>query len=164
LEQLDGCIRSLPRGQLWRHDQAGDLPGIGDNIDAAALATIVAANRKKRGFTYTHKPLTPDNLAAIKDANADGFTINLSANNPSDADRLAVYGLPVVTVIADDAPKVSYTPKGQKIVHCPAENSERISCSNCGLCAQQERPYIIGFKPKGGRKKKVNLIAKEQTT
>jgi hypothetical protein len=37
-------IAALPDGQLWRHNQAGDLPGIGDQIDIAALKALVAAN------------------------------------------------------------------------------------------------------------------------
>ena len=58
-------IAALPNGTLWRHNQAGDLPGIGDAIDVAALAALVKANRGKRGFTYTHKPLAGGNDGAI---------------------------------------------------------------------------------------------------
>jgi hypothetical protein len=28
-------IATLPEGTLWRHNQAGDLPGLGDKIDEA---------------------------------------------------------------------------------------------------------------------------------
>lgn len=153
-------IKRMPRGQLWRHNQAGDLPGIGETIDAAALARVVAANRGRRGFTYTHKPPTRDNLAAIRDANARGFTVNLSADNPHHADRLARHNLPSVAIIPDDAPKVSYTPRGRKIVHCPAENSDRVTCATCGLCAVADRPYLIGFKPKGAKRRAVDSIAR----
>jgi hypothetical protein len=47
-------VRRLPKGQLWRHNQAGDLPGDGTYIDSDALRALVEANRGKRGFTYTH--------------------------------------------------------------------------------------------------------------
>ena len=33
------------------------------------------------GSTYTHKPLTPTNRALVREANENGFTVNLSANN-----------------------------------------------------------------------------------
>jgi hypothetical protein len=46
-------VRALPRGQLWRHNQAGDLPGTGDTLDVPALLELVAANKGRRGFTYT---------------------------------------------------------------------------------------------------------------
>ena len=59
-------VRRIPRGQLWRHNQAGDLPGRGDTIDTAQLKQLVDAARGTRGFTYTHKPIdNAHNRAAI---------------------------------------------------------------------------------------------------
>ena len=120
---------------------------------------IARANRGRRGFTYTHKPATRDNLAAIREAHALGFTINLSADNAAAADRLARHNLPVVVVIPANADKVSRTPRGRKIVLCPAESSDRVTCATCGLCAVADRSYFIGFKPKGIRRKHVNKLA-----
>src|SRR5580765_1362747 len=42
------AIRSLPSGQLWRHNQAGDLPGIGDTIDVTSLMELRDASAGKR--------------------------------------------------------------------------------------------------------------------
>src|SRR6266849_367265 len=69
-------IRALPEGQLWRHNQAGDLPGVGEEIDREMLRTLALANIGKRGFTYSHKPLNHHNAAAIREANRAGFTVN----------------------------------------------------------------------------------------
>ena len=160
LAELCRYIRTIGGGQLWRHNVAGDLPGAGETIDADALAKITRANRGRRGFTYTHKPDTPANIAAIKTATAAGFTVNLSADNGADADRLARHGLPLVTIIPADAGKVSHTPAGRKIVLCPAESSDRVTCVTCGICALPARPYIIGFKPKGARRRMVEQLAK----
>ena len=55
LADLVAAIRALPPGQLWRHNQAGDLPGIGNRISARGLGALVEANRGKRGFTYSQK-------------------------------------------------------------------------------------------------------------
>lgn len=159
LDMLCRSIRAIPGGMLWRHNVAGDLPGPGENIDRAALAAIARANRGRRGFTYTHKHTTADNLTTIKNAQAYGFTINLSADNGSHADTLVDHGLPVIVVMPATAAKVSFTPGGHKIVQCPAENSTRITCANCGLCQLADRPYLIGFKPKGIRRKLINTIA-----
>jgi hypothetical protein len=57
-------IKALPRHQLWRHNQAGDLPGVGDSLDVAKLAELTKANKGKNGFTYTHKKPTERNLRA----------------------------------------------------------------------------------------------------
>jgi hypothetical protein len=42
---LSRKIRPLPRGQIWRYGQAGDLPGEGDEIDGDQLGELAAANR-----------------------------------------------------------------------------------------------------------------------
>ena len=157
-------IRRLPGGHLWRHNQAGDLPGKGENINRAELQQLTRANRGRRGFTYTHKPATRDNLEAIREANAGGFIINLSADNATQADTLAAHGLPIVVVVPTDAPKVSRTPRGRKVILCPAEFTNRITCSNCGLCQLKDRSYIIGFKPKGAQRRVVNQIAQGNPT
>ena len=153
-------IAALPKGQLWRHNQAGDLQGVGDKIDAIALQALVRANDGKRGFTYTHKPATTNNAAAIADANANGFTVNLSGNNVNHADTLADLDIgPVVVVLPIDAKENTTTPKGRKIVVCPATQRENVSCATCKLCAIADRDFIVGFPAHGTSKKKANAIA-----
>ncbi len=153
-------IKSLPAGQLWRHNQAGDLPGRGNQIDVGQLARLVGANAGKRGFTYTHKPMTASNLKAVTIANDLGFTINLSANNLEHADSLMKHNLPVVTVLPIDAPKTQTTPRwGFNVVTCPA-TYRNTNCADCGLCQIRGRSFIIGFPAHGTSAKKANLIAK----
>ena len=41
-------IAALPADTLWRHNQAGDLPGVGDAIDADAFVALVEANKGRR--------------------------------------------------------------------------------------------------------------------
>ena len=164
LDMLCRYIRTIPGRMLWRHNQAGDLPGTGAELDTVALAKLVRANRGRRGFTYTHKDIGKRrNRVAIQDANASGFTVNLSADNAAHADTLADSGLPTVVVIPLDAGKVSHTPRGRKIVQCPAENTSRVTCANCGLCYLSDRDYLIGFKAKGRKKTEVDLIARGTT-
>ncbi|MGW8177222.1 MAG: DUF7227 family protein, partial [bacterium] len=172
-EQLCERVRALPKGQAWRHNQAGDLPGKGDQIDFEALAELTRANRGKRGWTYTHKPMTADNQVAVSVANAFGFTINLSANNPAEADRLADLKVgPVVTVLPSDASGILHTPAGRRIVVCPATYREDVTCASCMLCAQANRTYkdhdvlgqpqkelIVGFPAHGAAQKHVDQIA-----
>ena len=164
LSELCDAIRALPGRQLWRHNQAGDLPGVGNRINYAALKDICNANRGRRGFTYTHKPLTDHNLSVIHEANNSGFIVNVSGNNPAHADTLAnqVQGkrIPIVTVLPTDAPNKSTTPAGRKIVACPAEKSDRVSCATCKLCAVRDREYIIGFRAHGTRKRAADTIAR----
>lgn len=168
-------VRALPAGQLWRHNVAGDLPGRGNRTAAAMLRALVAANRGRRGFTFTHKPLAGPALAAVRAANRAGFVVNLSADTPADADRLAALDAgPVVVVLprpaggpaggpaltrwldgaegraaALAAVRGARTPGGHAIVLCPAEGPARLTCADCGLCAVATRRAVIGFVAHG---------------
>lgn len=155
-------VRSISRGDLWRHNQAGDLVGQDDVIDGVALMDLVKANKGRRGFTYTHYPMNNFmNRQHVLSANRSGFTINLSGNNVAHADELADLNIaPVVTILPVDAANVSFTPKGRKVVACPAEKSDKVNCKSCGLCQVADREYIIGFRAHGTAKKTVDLIAK----
>ena len=153
-------IKALPKGQLWRHNQAGDLLHDSGTICKDSLEKLVKANSKRSGFTYTHHVLNRANLVALNEANKKGFTINASTDNVSQADQVfKVKGLPVVTLLPLGADNVTYTPKGHKVVACPAEKSKKVTCSNCALCADKDRDYIIGFRAHGTAKKAVNDIA-----
>lgn len=156
-------VKALSNGVLWRHNQAGDLNGSNNLIDTDALTQLVKANRGKRGFTYTHYPMADNmlNRAAVGYANDNGFTINLSGNNIADADELKALNVgPVVVMMPRDATKVTVTPAGNKVVICPAENTNKVNCSKCGLCADAKRDYIIGFRAHGTAAKTVEVIAR----
>lgn len=156
-------IAALPKGQLWRHNQAGDLQGEGDCLDTIALGQLVQANKGKRGFTYTHKPLdTPHEKLAIAHANASGFTVNLSGNNLSHADSLYDMGIaPVTVVLPASQEENTVTPKGRKVVVCPATIRDNVSCATCGLCAIAKRDCIVGFPSHGTGKRKASAIASQ---
>ncbi len=155
-------VAALPAGQLWRHNQAGDLPRKGRNIDASKLRRLVAANAGRRGYTYTHHSMdVPGNVDAVKSANAQGFTINLSANTPADADRLAALEAgPVVAVMPRDCAPLEHTPAGRKIVQCPATYKDAVNCASCGLCAIAGRTTIIGFPAHGNGARRAEAVAK----
>ena len=136
LKQLCKAIAALPAGQLWRHNQAGDLPGQDSRIDARALDAIVTANSGRRGFTYTHKPLTRANVSAIRNANSSGFTVNISTDSLAQADNAKALGAaPVVTVLPQDVRHNIVTPAGNLVVVCPAATHPNVTCASCKLCA-----------------------------
>jgi hypothetical protein len=151
-----GAIADLPDGQLWRHNQAGDLPGDGRTVDPVALGQLVAANTGRRGFTYSHYR-DADSLTWIRHANQWGFTINLSANDLRDADALADTGAgPVVVVLPSNATDNTRTPAGRRVVVCPATQRDDVSCDTCQLCARQ-RDAIVGFPAHGTRKRTIDI-------
>jgi hypothetical protein len=158
-------IEDLLPTQLWRHNQAGDLVGDGNEIDPVALMELSYANRGKRGFTYTHKPMNSRvNKTAVKAANALGFTVNLSADSTRHADELAKLEIaPVVCVLPADVdgaktPVVS-TPEGRKVAVCPATYRVDVTCQSCALCQRRDRKVIVGFPAHGSAKRKASAIA-----
>lgn len=154
--QFVQAIAALPEGQLWRHNQAGDLPQAGGTIDAVKLGQLVAANQGRRGFTYTHHR-DRASLAWVKHANEWGFTVNLSANDLTDADVLADTGAgPVVVVLPSTQTQNTETPAGRKVVVCPATQRDDVSCATCQLC-QRQRSTIVGFPAHGTKKRVIDI-------
>ena len=121
-------------------------------------------------------PATSVLQGALVLANTVGFMINLSANNPAEADALADLEIaPVVTILAHDyarralrhraksrpdewaetiaewrdriAPLPRRTPAGRRIAICPATYTSA-TCKSCGACAEP-REAIIGFPAHG---------------
>lgn len=165
-DEFVGAIAALPAGAMWRHNQAGDLPGHGAGIDAGKLAKLVRANEGKHGFTYTHKPVlggsvkATHNRHAIREANQDGFTINLSANNLAQADQLAELNIAPVVVVLPRGVQNTCTPAGRKVVVCPAETRDDVTCDSCRLCARRDRNgIIIGFPAHGSGAAKAERVA-----
>ena len=151
-----GKVACLPDDTLWRHNISGDLPGVGDTIDAAALETLVQANGGARGFTYTHKPLTPQNFDIIRAATSRGFTVNVSCDTLAEVDyyNMVDRTLPMVTMLPiaygkDEAPKTLRTPQGRVVMVCPAVRVKGKTCLTCGLCYNANRKAVMGFPAHG---------------
>jgi hypothetical protein len=155
---------------LWRHNIAGDLPGRNNRINKTDLDRLVKANKDKKGFTYTHKPVLAsqgttakvarDNRKAIRAANKEGFTINLSANNLAEVDKLAKLKIaPVVTIVDQDSDGSDIiTPAGNRVKICPAYTDDK-TCATCGICQKVNRKFVVGFPAHGTFKRKASEIA-----
>ena len=161
-DDLCASVESLKPGTLWRHNVSGDLPMTSPDsgkISEKHLYALIDANEGKRGFTYTHHDMSSArNRLAIETANYHGFTVNLSGNNPADADRLHSLGIgPVVSIVPIDQTENFTSPAGNKIVICPAAIREDIDCKQCKMCAIPDRKTIIGFPAHGSQKSKIEV-------
>ena len=155
-------IKDLPTGSKWRHNQAGDLPGDMEKLDNEKCIELAKANKGKRGFTYTHYDVLDNfqNAITVNIMNHLGFTVNVSANNLDHADKLCDMDIaPVATVLPIDQTTNTVTPKGRKVVVCPATFKDDVSCSSCMLCEKRDRNIIVGFPAHGTSKKKASAIA-----
>jgi hypothetical protein len=151
-------VKALPTGWKFRHNEAGDLPGNNNAIDNSMLKQLVRAVKHKslKAWTYTHKPLTKKNIAAIAAANKNGFTVNISADSMAEADEARSLDLPAVVIVPLGTPNGKLTPDGNKIVICPAQ-TKGMTCAECMLCQKSERTCIVGFYPHGTAAKSLNV-------
>ena len=156
-----GKVANMKADTLWRHNQAGDLAGDGKRLDAKANFQLSEANKGKRGWTYTHYDVlnSKHNASVVQQMVGDGFVVNLSGNNLAHADALYDLGIaPVTTVLPSNQLTNTTTPKGRKVVVCPAVVKDDVSCESCGLCARL-RDAIVGFPAHGNGKKKADAVA-----
>jgi hypothetical protein len=156
-------VEKLPNGWKFRYAQAGDLPGKNEYIDGEKLFELAQTIQKKqlKAWAYSHKTLNKSNVNKIKKANQMGFCINASADNLMEADDAISKGLPTVVVLPSDAPDVTSTVKGHKVIVCPSQTKQGKTCSDCMLCAKSDRKFIIGFKAHGVQYKKAEKVAKQ---
>lgn len=166
-------VRALPDNMPWRHNQAGDLAGVGEAVDPASLRALALANKGRRGFTYTHKRpiasrgvserLAAKNAAAIKESNDSGFTVNISANTMSEADKFAALDIgPVVVALPKSQTENCKTPEGRHVIVCPYYKNPLMTCSVCLLCQKRGRKSIVGFPAHGPGWRPVDVIARDE--
>lgn len=160
-EDFCRAVAKLPAGQLWRHNEAGDLPGRGEDVDVHAVMRLVEANRGRRGFTYTHK--SPQQWGwLLRYANREGFAINISCDAFERLDALKLqFGrtVPLTVVVPSDWPQRSRTPAGHHVVVCPAQTTEGLTCHRCGLCGVSGRAAVVAFRAHGQSASRVSIGA-----
>lgn len=161
------AVKRFATGQIWRHNQAGDLPKLQgdydgpDRIDAELAFELSEASEHTNGWTYTHyDPTVPTNAAVIKEMNSvSGMTVNLSADSLEQADEYAALDIgPVCVILPKDAPsRGNRTPGGLPVVVCPAQNEAAdVSCDQCPLCRKRDRKSVVGFLAHGTASKRLS--------
>ena len=147
-------VRALPHGAMFRHNQAGDLPGDGEKLAAPSCMELSSACEGKKAFTYTHYQPTEHNVRIIRAMR--GITVNLSADNHYEADQFMETGLPVTVTLPEDAAATHKTANGNLVVVCPEQTGKVENCMECMLCAKRSRDYIIGFRAHGAGAKYIS--------
>jgi hypothetical protein len=159
------AVSQLPRGQLWRYAEVGDLPGIGESIDSGAMLELLVANHGKRGFTYTHKRSDLRALKLCVDmAKVHGFTVSVSCDNLEQVDYYRRHGFSsLVVTLPERAPDKLITPEGYTVRVCWAELDDTVTCFRCRACANpSEKRPVIAFRAHGQCKQWVSTQADTQ--
>lgn len=156
LQRFLANIAALPIGQLWRHNQAGDLPHTAGKISRRFMRAIIAANSGRKGYTYTHHSLSiGENLQLLQQANRQGFTVNVSTESETAADSAIASGLPAVLTVPSDETRTTWqTAAGNRVLVCPAQRSDTKTCADCQLCHKRGRRVVIAFLAHGTAKRR----------
>ena len=149
-DQLTEQIRALPKGQLWRHNQAGDINDPNRPSGRWELDRLTAANRGRRGFTFTHHRRGAKAIQAMRAATAYGFTVNASCHSEREADAAIANGLRAVMVAPKAEHRIAWdTAGGNRAVVCPATRRDDVTCATCGLCHARPSNVVIVFPAHG---------------
>ena len=157
LETFVAQLKTLPDGNCFRLNQAGDLPHYSGFIDYKALELIAnaCAERKLIAWSYTHHRVdNTHNLEVIQKANAEGLTVNISAHSQQHAADCHKQGLPAVCIVPKNETRRNWEHDGVKFLVCPAQWSDK-SCAECKLCSIADRSCVVAFKAHGTQAKKV---------
>ena len=165
-------VRKFRKNQLWRHNQAGDLPKDEnlsdenmDRLDSEMCAELADAADHTDGWTYTHYDVSDShNREVVRSMNEkNGLTVNISADSLDEADKYFKMNIgPVVVNVPENTPHSgNKTPDGIPMVICPAQTQEDMSCDQCRLCQVRDRKSIVAFLAHGTAKKRLSRKLEE---
>ena len=148
-------LAALPAGSQLRLNQAGDLPATDGKISRLYARALAAAVRHLKAWTYSHHKLTPSNLQILRFLNRQGLTVNCSTETESAADAAVAAGLPAVLAVNSEESRAQWsTAAGNRVIVCPAQQRDGVTCSDCMLCHKRGRRVVVAFLAHGNGKRK----------
>jgi hypothetical protein len=148
-------LAALPAGSALRLNQAGDLPATDGKISRLYARALAAATKHLKAWTYSHHKLTPSNLQILRFLNGQGLTVNCSTETESAADAAVAAGLPAVLTVDSAETRAQWnTDAGNRVIVCPAQQRDGVTCSDCMLCQKRGRRVVVAFLAHGTGKRK----------
>lgn len=138
LARLQGARRDAA---LLRDRVLGDLRKPGGGVDYEYLRDVAwaCAQTGLRPFGFTHVPVEELDPALVP----DNYTLNISCETPEQVWVAIDRGFDAV--IANDRIEDGTMILGKRVVTCPAQTRDGVTCATCGLCAKKGRKAIIRF-------------------
>lgn len=140
---------SLPDGGMVRVNVSGDILDEDGRIDSAYLGALseVATTRPDAlvyGYTHAWRQTAP--------GIAPGVVLNASTESREGLEEAIEAGWP--TTVVDDGSLVGSTIGGRRVVVCPAQTRDDVTCASCRLCARPERRSTVAFLIHGPSKRR----------
>lgn len=146
-EILYKWLKEMPDNKKIRHHVSGDF--LHDNeIDHEYIDYMIKGHKERPdldGWSYTHA-WQRDEMDPLKLNDEDNLCVNASADSLDDAIEAKQQGWPVTVVVPEDTEEAYLEYEGERVVVCPAQRKEEVSCSDCMMCANSDRESIVAFK------------------
>lgn len=144
-----------PSARYMRDRVVGDIITMGPDGPTLDLEYVDQVAKLARdadlvafGYTHAWRRFTIANVERIERA---GYVMNASCETPGDIAQAAALGLPT-TVANDDIPEGAVI-AGRRVVTCPAQTRDGVTCATCGLCAKPGRKSTVRFRIHGSAKR-----------
>jgi hypothetical protein len=147
-----------PAARFMRDRVVGDVINPDGTIAHGYIRAIAIVAREASlipfGYTHAWRRMTSDDVRTIADT---GYVMNASCESREDVRHAVSLGMP--TVIASDIVEDGETftrPDGVtlRVVTCPAQTREDVTCASCGLCARADRRAVVRFNIHGTAKRR----------
>lgn len=153
-DDLSAKLGKASRSARFLRDRVvGDVLDADGNVDMAYILAMAAlgADHGLTVFGYSHawRRFTP---AEVAETAASGYVLNASCETREDVQAAIDLGMPAVIAsdnVADGETFVTPDGKTRRIVTCPAQTREGVSCASCGLCAKGDRAAVVRFQIHG---------------
>jgi hypothetical protein len=139
--RLGAMVRANVSGDVLAEDGRPDFPYL------SALSHVATERPDAAVYGYSHawRSITPDI--------APGVTLNASCESAEEIITATAAGWPTVTTATDAAdPIIGSTIAGRKVIVCPAQTRDGVTCSTCRLCARPARRSTVAFLVHGSGK------------
>lgn len=154
--QEAAAIRGLSGTRPLRIHVVGDCA----TDEAAKIVAAAAADHAAPSWTYTHA------WATVARASWGETSVVASCETTDEIRAAHARGYATCIVVARHPSRKVYEIDGCKIVPCPAESVEGVTCATCGICTRdtkiREKGLTVGFAAHGsGTKKAVAAIERK---
>lgn len=151
LDQVRALSKTLPPGRGLRLNVAGDFLSEDGTPDVEYISACNAVAEERPDvmiIAYTHawRTLTP---------NMFRFGVNASCETDAEIEEARAMGWGTVTINAEPGAMVA----GTRIVRCPAETRDDVTCATCMLCAKTPKiNTTVTFTAHGAGKAKATKV------
>lgn len=172
-KELFHKINGLSKNQVWRINQAGDLPSTKKGtIDRNFLNSLIKSSRHTKPICFTHH----NDFETIKLANKKGLNLIFSLNNLNELGNVPddiPLSVPVNSSFCRNKKESltsfkkrvkeplknlrnNYRNYNKKMILCPATYMEDMTCEKCKICTKLKSDELVMFPSHGIRKNKLN--------